>query len=224
MKKVLSFLLSAILLVSLCAPALAESKFDFSYVKEHSDAYDISVDSDQDCAFIATILSVSNRSFTHDLESPVRYSSFETDILVNDYYGKTPYGILRTWIIYSADEDLGITSVSFFLNDKEYIFSGIGNQNWHYTYDDGIVEKVLIVYGNSSDYEDFFTDFLSVAASAVSDDTVNVKIVLHGVQDVSATIDQGVLSDWLAMVIAFSESNGKLSDAVGSTLKVVDVK
>lgn len=150
MKKVLSFLLSAILLVSLCAPTLAESKFDFSYVKENNSIYEISVDSDQDCAFITTTLPVSYRSFTHELESSTRYSSFQSDILVNDYYEKTPYSLFRTWITYAADEELNITSVSFFLDGKEYIFSGIGDKKWHYQFDDGIIEQVLIVFDSSS--------------------------------------------------------------------------
>lgn len=223
MKKVLSFLLSAILLVSLCAPALAESKFDFSYVRENSDTYEVSVDSDQDCAFVTTVLPVSLRSFSHDLESSVRYSSFESDILVNDYYGKTPHGVLRTWITYAADQDLGITSVSFFIGDKEYVFSGIGNQKWHHSFEDGIVEQVLIIYDNSSEHMDFITAMLGIMPDTF-DDSVSVKMVLHGVQDVTATVGLGPLTDWLAMVTAFLNSNGQLRDATGSTLKIVDAK
>ena len=223
MKKVFSFLLSVILLVSLCAPAFAESKFDFSYVRENSDTYEVSVDSDQDCAFITTNLSVSDRSFSHDLESSVRYSSFESDILVNDYYGKTPHGVLRTWITYAADEELNITSVSFFLGDKEYIFSGIGNPKWHHTFEDGILEQVLIIYDNSSEHLDFMTAITEIMPDTY-DDSVSVKMVLHGVQDVTATVGLGPLMDWLAMVVAFMNSNGQLSDATGSTLKIVDAK
>lgn len=223
MKKVFSFLLSVILLVSLCAPAFAESKFDFSFVRENSDTYEVSVDSDQNCAFVTTKTSVSLRSFSHDLESSVRYSSFESDILVNDYYGKTPHGVLRTWITYAADEELNITSVSFFLGDKEYIFSGIGNPKWHHTFEDGIVEQVLIIYDNSSEHLDFMTAITEIMPDTL-DDSVSVKMVLHGVQDVTATVGLGPLMDLLAMVNAFLSSNGQLGDATGSTLKIVDAK
>lgn len=230
MKKVLSFLLSAILLVSLCVPALAESKFDFSYVKENSSIYEISVDSDQDCAFITTTLSVSDRSFTHELDSSTRYSSFQSDILVNDYYGKTPHGIFRTWITYAADEELNITSVSFFLDDKEYIFSGIGDKKWHYQFDDGIIEQVLIIFDNSSEHVEFLSALAEVAQQAINNlgeddaEPCSVKMVLHGTKDVTATVEDGPLLDWVTVFLAFINSNGNLNDTSGSTLKIVNAK
>lgn len=52
----------------------------------------------------------------------------------------------------------------------------------------------------------------------------SVKMVLHGTKDVSATIEDGPLLDWVTMFLAYVNSNASLNDANGSTLKIVNAK
>lgn len=49
-------------------------------------------------------------------------------------------------------------------------------------------------------------------------------MVLHGTKDVSATIEDGPLLDWVTMFLAYVNSNASLNDANGSTLKIVNAK
>ena len=104
MKKLVAFLMCVCLIVS-STFALATSTVDLSQISG-SDNYDISVNSDSGSAFVTTSLSASERSFTHKYENPNYYSSLESDLLVHDYFGSSPYAVIRTWIYYNATQYL----------------------------------------------------------------------------------------------------------------------
>lgn len=120
-KRLVALALSLALVLTIVSPAVADDGFDMSAIRGN-DYLEISVDKEEGVAFVTTKMSVAGRSFTHEYESETRYSYFESDILVLDYYSDNPKGILRTWITYSADEFLYITSVSFLLMEKNISF------------------------------------------------------------------------------------------------------
>ena len=224
MKKLSAFILAVIMVLFTVSSAFATNTLDLSVFRD-SNLFEISVDSDQEIAFITTTLSLDNRSFTHELESDVRYNSFESDVLVLNYYSSAPYGILRTWIHYCADEFLDITSVSIYLGDKIYTFSGIADADWHYEYDDGIQESVLIKYGSDEESIDFLAAVEDEIEKYGADNSYSpeIKMILHGTKDVTASVGFGPLLDLYAVAIKFLNANGNLNDAVPSTIKVTNV-
>ena len=220
-KRLVALALSLALVLTIVSPAVADDGFDMSAIRGN-DYLEISVDKEKGVAFVTTKMSVAGRSFTHEYESETRYSCFESDILVLDYYSDNPEGILRTLITYSADEFLYITSVSFFVNGKEYIFSDIADSEWYYEFDDGIVEQILIKYGAEGSW-----DFLKAVYDELdksSDDenySLEIKMVLHGTKDVTVSLEIMPMFDLVIMAGAWAEANGTFA-SVPSTLKVVD--
>lgn len=224
-KKLVALFLSLTLLLTAAFPALATSVLDLSPFRDE-EYFDISVDTDSEVAFITTKLPVSDRAYVHDLESDVRYSSFESDVLVLDYFSSKPYGILRTWIRYAADDFLNITSVSFIIGKQQFTFSGVADKDWHEQYDNGIVETVLIKYGGTADMATFLLAVSEEIGKRMEDETYvpDVKMILHGTKDVTATVTDGPLLDLYVMMVTFIEGNGDLSDASPTTLKVVTLE
>ena len=223
--KLVALFLSLTLLLTAVSPALATNVLDLSPFRDE-ELFDISVDADNEVAFVTTQLSVSSRAYVHDLESEVRYSSFESDVLVLDYFSSEPYGILRTWIRYAADEFLNITSVSIIIGKQQFTFSGVADKEWREQYDNGIVETLLIKYGATSDMATFLLAVSEEIGKCMEDETYvpDAKMILHGTKDVSAAISDGPLLDLYVMMVAFIEANGDLDDATPTTLKVVTLE
>lgn len=224
-KKLVALFLSLTLLLTALTPALAADEFDISNFRDE-DLFDISVDADNEVAFITTNMSAGTRSFVHDLESDVRYSCFESDVLVLDYFSSQPYGILRTWIHYAADEYLYITNVSFIIGKQQYTFSGVADKEWWTQYDDGIMEDVLIMYGDTSDMVAFLLAVENEISQVREDDhyTPDVTLILHGTKDVTGTVGSGALLDLYVMTMGFLSANGDLADAIPTTLKVTTLE
>lgn len=220
-KRLVALALSLTLVLTIVSPAMADDEFDMSAIRG-DDYFEISVDKEEGLAFVTTKMSVAGRSFTHEYESETRYSYFESDILVLDYYSDNPEGILRTWIAYSADEFLYITSVSFFVNGKEYIFSDIADSEWYYEFDDGIVEQILIKYGAEGS-RDFLKAVYDELNKSIDDEnhSLEIKMVLHGTKDVTVSLEKMPMMDLVIMVGVWAEANGTFA-SVPSTLKVVD--
>ncbi len=221
-KRLVALALSLVLMLTIVSPAVADDGFDISYIRKNDKIFEISVNDEEEIAFITTVISVADRSFTHEYESKTRYSYLESDILVLDYYSDNPEGILRTWIVYSADEFLYITSVSFFVNGKEYIFSGIADSEWHYEFDDGIMEKVLIKYGaeGSADFLDAVIDE-GIKSNDDENYSPEIKMVLHGTKDVTVNLGRYPILDLTLITLTWVMANGTVP-STPSTLKVVD--
>lgn len=103
------------------------------------------VDVENDVAFIESALGASGRAYVHKYDSSTRYSTTQFDILVLEYLQTSAYPIFRLWINYCADDAyMNITSVSFYVEDQKYTFSGIADAE-RYTHDEnGYVERLLI--------------------------------------------------------------------------------
>lgn len=225
MRRATALILLLVLLCSSITSASATSTVDLTKISGNKELYEISVNADSEVAFVTTTISASNRSFAHDHESPNYYSVLESDLLVHDYFSSKPYAVMRTWIKYSATEYLYPTSVTFTILDTDYTFSGIGDKKW--SSDDGsggTEEQMLIIYGDTSDYEKFLRAMMNWAIVLFSEDEsddYDITMTLHGISDVETTLGWGVAYDFLFIVKAMSDIGGKLDDAGNcSTLKV----
>ena len=230
MKKFIAYLLSLLLICTALTTASATTTVDLSQISGNTDLYEISVNSDSEVAFVTTTISVSNRSFTHKFENPNYYSCLESDLLIHDYFGSSPYAVMRTWIKYAATEYLYPTSVTFTIEDTDYTFSGIGNKSW--SEEDGsggTSEKMLIIYGDTTDYWSFITAMANWAEVLLNDDDSDdyeIAMTIHGTTDVETTLGWGPAYDFLFTVLGMADIGGKLEDSgsSASTLKVTEHK
>ena len=146
MKKIVSLLLIAILIISVPQQAFAaRDPLDFSVVR-NSDNLTIDVDRDNNVAFIESSLSTSDRSFNHKYENDYLYSSTKFDVIIVDYYGDS-YPVFRLWIKYTADKFQYINAVTFIVDDVRYTFSGISSTDSLTEIEHGVSEDLLIKYG-----------------------------------------------------------------------------
>ena len=208
LKKGLCLLLALALFLPMMAAA---ERFDLSKIREEPKIFTIDVDAENDIAFIETTLSVKERSFVHEFESDVRYSSTMFDMLVRNYFETDSYPVFRLWINYCADDFLYINSVTFELDGVKYTFSGVSDSEWRTTYDDGgIMEKMLIKF----DMENLdFLVALDEAAETVDNeiarmDELNITLTLHGTKDVTVKLGKGFWTDFLLLEAGLSNAGG----------------
>ena len=171
MKKVMVLWISAIILFTSVNIAFATASVDLSVISGNSEMYEISVNSDDDIAFVNSSIPVSCRAFEHEYENPNYYSVLETDILIHDYFSSDPYAVMRTWIKYNATEYLYPTSATFTIEGKDYTFSGIGDKTW--SSEDGsggTMERMLIIYGNTEEHKEFLSAMVHWAFKLLNDD------------------------------------------------------
>lgn len=226
MKRFFACMLTLVLLL-LCTVGYA-AELDLSYVREKTDLFTIDVEIESNAAFIESILSASTRSFVHPHESESYYSTTEFDILVIDYLDEAAtYPVLRLWINYMSEEDYAYcTSVSFYLEGKEYRFSGVADADWYTKRDNTYDEKMLIKFNMEN------LDFLVALEAYIKDlswdemEAKTLKMVLHGKEDVEVELGSGFLLDFAIMKQGFVNINGLrfLEKSIGTTLKVNDVQ
>ena len=212
-RRILSLITSALMLAMLLSvSAAAAEDFDMATFREDPDVFVIDVDAEEDLAFITTDTTVKDRSFTHENESDVRYSSTQFDILVLDYFKADQVPILRLWITYCADEFLYINSVTFEVGGVKYTFSGVADPEWLHTFDDGIVERVLIKLGD--DNLEFLAaleneiDTLGDVDSLDAFATLDITMTLHGTKDVTVKPGKGFWVDFALIKTGFIRAGG----------------
>ena len=212
-RRILSLIASALMLVMLFSVSAAAAEgFDMATFRENPTVFVIDVDAEEDLAYITTNTTVKDRSFTHENESDVRYSSTQFDILVLDYFNAEQLPIQRLWITYSADEFLYINSVTFEVGGVKYTFSGVADPEWLHTFDDGIVEQVLIKLGD--DNLEFLaaleseTDTLGYIDSLDAFATLDITMTLHGTKDVTVKLGKGFWVDFALISTGFIRAGG----------------
>lgn len=208
LKKGLCLLLALALFLPMMAAA---ERLDLSKIREAPELFTIDVDAEYDVAFIETTLSVKERSFVHEFESDVRYSSTMFDVLVRNYFETDSYPVFRLWINYCADDFLYINSVTFELNGVKYTFTGVSDSEWRTTYDDGgIGERLLIKF----DYDNLgFLADLESATNGIDKnpdrvDDLNITLTLHGIKDVTVQLGEGFWTDFVAMRSGWISTGG----------------
>lgn len=231
MKKIISVLLAAVMILSICSTAFAKTGFDMSYFEE-GDTFTIEIDDDGDTAFIYYDVSAAIRSFVHKYESNEYYSTFDTDIIIVDYDKKSDrYPVLRTWIDYRADEYMNFESVSFIIDGKEYLFSDISLDDSCEELEVGIREDLLVKYGDYS--EDFvnvlFEKSYELLSQASEEDELNfpeMKMILHGKEDIEADVSEGFWYQMSLTLIGLDNSGqlDRIFDVDGCPCSVKKVK
>lgn len=227
MKKLLLFLLVATLLVSV-SPAMAAT-IDLSGIQAQDNLYTVDISDDGDAAFIESQLSAENRSFTHKYENSKLYSTTEFDVLIVDYQQSSNYPIFRLWVIYCADNAYqNIESITFQLDKKQFTFSDVSDDDWlSYDKENGYMEEMLIRFGEDN------LDFLVAIEEAIKDKSdsvetlseVEIKMVLHGKEDIVVELGTGFLLDFMALKSAWLELNGLdyIEDINGNDMSVTTI-
>lgn len=226
MKRFFAWLLALVLILSCTAGYAAE--LDLSIIRENSGVFTLDVDVERNVAFVETTLSAADRSFTHAHESEKYYSTTKFDILVIDYLDESAaYPVWRLWIDYTADDDYAYcTSVSFYLEGKEYRFSGIADSERYTMLDDTYEEQLLIKF--NLDNSDFIVALENMTEDCSYEEleAKTVKMVLHGKEDIEVQLGGGFAKDFAVMKLAFVAMDGVnyMSEYTGTTMKVNDVQ
>jgi hypothetical protein len=126
MKKLLSAVLVAALLLGLCAPALAS--VDLSSVR-NNDLFYVSLEDSGHC-FVGSAVPYELTVFSHPGAVEGHDSLAYSDIIVPDYYNTSARrAVWRWWLVYNAPAYLGVTSVTFTLNRTAYTFANVGGSD-----------------------------------------------------------------------------------------------
>ena len=204
--RILASILALVLALNAGA-ALAE--FDMSVIRENK-YLKIDVDKDSDVAYIESTFSAKDCSFTHDNDSPTRYSVTEFDILMINYFSSGTYPILRLWMYVSTESQFYYyNSVSFTVKDKTYTFSDVSNKDWFDQGDKYYEQQLLIKFGPKS--LDFLLALFELAGEgfeAGSFDDIHIPVVFHGTKDINGTLDKGFLVEYYLLISAFIEAGG----------------
>ena len=227
MKKLFLFLLIATL-IFIITPATA-AKIDLSGIQAQENLYTVDINDDGDAAFIESQLTAEARSFTHKYENSKLYSTTEFDVLIVDYQQSSNYPVFRLWVIYCADNAyLNVDAITFQVGKKQFTFSDVSDEDWlSYDRENGYMEEMLIRFGEDN------MDFLLAIEEAITGksetvealDEVEIKMVLHGKEDVVVELGTGFLLDFLALKSAWLELNGLdyIEDINGNDMSVTTI-
>ena len=200
MKKFFALLLAFLLLAGV-TPAVADV-LDLGPIENQSKLYTIDVSGDGDSAFIETTLNARERSFTHPHESSRLYSTTLFDVLVVNYQKPDNYPIFRLWITYCADDGFQhFDAATISLGNKRYTFTDISDPDWLvYDKDNGYVEDLLIRF--NQDNVSFLTELEKMIGNKTTIEEleqIDVKLVLHGDEEIQADLGSNFLLDFLGM-------------------------
>ena len=204
------------LVLALCLPlAAAAEGFDLSPVQALTDYFTIDVDTEANAAFVETQLTAADRSFVHEFENDIYYSSTQFDLLAVHYNEPDCYPVFRLWIDYWAYDFLKIDSVTFELDGVKYTFSGVSKDEWRTSHgSEGINESLLIKFGMENIA---FPAALEHAMNSIDNDLdrvgeLNITLTLHGTTDVTVRLGDGFWVDFAAMKLAWSLSGGMTTE------------
>ncbi len=239
MKKWTALVLCLTLICSCFSAVLAESGgtaasagYDLSTILENTSMFTVDVDEEQNVAFVESNISVSMKAFTHQYESEKRYSYPHFDILVVNYGTEAAYPVLRLWTTYCADQFLNISSITFTVGGKDYTFTEVADEGRKVSDEDGAKENLLIRFGdgnleflvaleNSLNGYEELTDLLDETKAP------QLKVVLHGDEDVEVTLGGVFLVDFLFICEkGFADTNGfnYLSNVQGTPVTITDAE
>lgn len=230
MKKRLMGLVLCLLLLAATSTALATTTVELSPARGNPDLYEITAEAESDIAYIRTTRSIKECAFSHEKESSRYYSYFKPDILVRDYDTDHPYGLFRTWIIYTADEFLHIHSVTFVLGGNDYTFSDVSRPAWSGVLADddgnanGVHEELLIVYDSSESCVSFVNALFDWAKPLLIKQPIpDIPIIFHGDTDVRGTIGEAVTQDLLDMLGCYADIIGEYAFSGCSSLMSITI-
>lgn len=225
MKRIVSVSLLFFMMIGICSGAAADT-FDMSALRTN-EYLDIDVDTDSGVAFVESILTANDLSFTHSNESNTQYSYSRFDMLVINYFKTTAYPVLRLWLTVSTEgEYFYFTSATITVNDKRFTFSDIADKDWFEKKESSYSQDMLIKFG--VDNLEFLAEVEKVvnACESVDDlEAVRLPIVFHGTKDIEAKLSVGFFLEFIVFKNAMLVSNGFdfLDKASASAMKVTTV-
>ncbi|MBQ3667676.1 MAG: hypothetical protein II920_00470 [Clostridia bacterium] len=191
MKRFVSALIVLALMLSACA--LGEGGFDFTPFTSMGDFFVIYMDEENYGASVDINFSPEMTAFTHKYESDYYYSTMVASLFIDEYSSPAAKPELVTVITYFADEPLNISSVSFIIGGREYVFTDEtdeGDPPHIREVEHGTRQLMVIEHGanNIELTQTIMTQGL-LYCYALADETSDaplpeLKIVLHGTEDV----------------------------------------
>ena len=211
MKRVLSLIVTLALVISLTTAVCAD--FSYSEFKNQPDLFGVSENKDEHYAFIDAepLSTIEERSFEHDYASSKYYSYFYNDLIVFDYDKENAEPIWRLWIEYSGTKHIYISSVTFSFDGNDYTFTHLLDQQWISKLDNGDAsQSIPIMFGASN--SQFLTDMFDYISKYADDDwsfeslysMPQLKITLHGTDDISAELPTTFYADFLLIYLAYA--------------------
>lgn len=228
MKKVFAFLMIGMLLLASMSTAFAAT-IDLSPIEEQSSIYTVDVNSDGEAAFIESALGAKERSFVHKYESTYLYSTTKFDVLIVNYNQSSNYPVFRLWVTYCADNGYqNIDSATFVLGNKQYTFTEIDDPDWlQYDKEKGYIEEVLIRFNMENvDFLLALEEAIKGKSDTVEDlESVDIKLVLHGKEDIVVELGSGFWLDFMALKSAWLDVDGTsyLEDIIGTDMSVTTI-
>ena len=192
------------------ATSAASTSFTEQPYADYPTLFYVDHDESSGLGFIGTLIPAESFAFTHVHENENLFSLIQSDILVLDATGEDPYPVLRTWLYYAADDPQNIQSVTFFYGDHKYTFTGIGDSSRNETTEKGTTEKLVIQYGQAN--SDFLSQILvdSLVYLLAEDENKVVpemKMILHGDEDIEATVPEAFWQDFALLVLPFTNND-----------------
>ena len=88
-------------------------------------------------------------------------------MIIANYFSDYPVCALRIWFHYFAEDFLGIRSITFTINGKDYTFSQVGDKELLASYDTYIEEFPNIIFGKNNN--DFLLELFGIGESLIGD-------------------------------------------------------
>ena len=206
MKKCIALLL-VLLLCSLTTGTALADKLDFSYVYATPEAYEVDMDEEDDLCFIDTTLTSRDRHFSHRLESDRYWNTTMFDIICLDLSDDAPYAVWRLWVSYNSDIcHQNIHSITFVLHGKSYTFTDVSDSDWVTQSEGTYSEDLLIKFGTKN--AAFIAALKRYAKELTDIADFSCTMILHGDEDLTVTLGEGFLLDFMLIDTAFMKMDG----------------
>lgn len=210
MKKAISLLLVCLMLLGTVSAVMAEDVFDLTFVRDNPDNYDLDINEASDCAFVESTLEPKERAFTHKDESDALYSHLWFDALVLDYSKSTRYPVFRLWIVLCTENAYKyVDSVTFIVDGESFTFTGIDDSEWYEIKEGDYRQEMLIKFGKTN--VSFLIALENFCKKVAADDysgSYDVRMVLHGREDIETTLGLNFLIDFLRIRNVMLNCNG----------------
>lgn len=210
MKKLIALLTALLMLASCAMTALAE--LDRSvFTDETAESLIVLEFNDAGTnAYIESRLERSALAFDHPNALPDEPSVAEFDMLILDYNTDEPFPALRLWVRYRGTEYLYIDGISFEVDGVTYRFDGVGDPSRIYDENGKYAENALIVFGlDQSLFISALLGYMQQFGGLDQMEDASIKMTLHGATDVTVTLNQAFLLDFLT-VVNFHVTSGSM--------------